>query len=104
MEIEIVPLQVHLQEKLDETIKDIVGSLRVAYIGKIVSRKDDPEYKLEVDDVTMCVFVDEGLQTTHRVTFWGSEENHPEIKTRALVVGALSELANLNDHGRRANT
>jgi hypothetical protein len=100
MLVEVVPLQTHLQERLDEAMHEIVGSLCIAYIGKTVSRKDDPSYRIVVDDVTMDVYVDKLLHTTQKITFW---ENDKKQSQRTIVVGELADLANINDHGRGEN-
>jgi hypothetical protein len=100
MLVEVVPLQTHLQERLDEAMHEIVGSLCVAYIGKTVSHKDDPSYRIVVDDVTMDVCVDKFLHTKQKITFW---ENDKEQPARSVVIGALADLVNIKDYGRGEN-
>jgi hypothetical protein len=101
MEIKIMPLHAHLQERLDEAMHEIVGSLTVAYTGKTVSHKDNPDYRISVDEVTMWVYVDKFLHTTQKITFWehDKEQQPAGLLTGSIMLESLGDLTNIIVHG-----
>ncbi len=95
-----MPLHAHLQERLDEAMREIVGSLTVAYTGKTVSHKDNPDYRISVDEVTMWVYVDKFLCATQKITFWEHDKEQPGgLLAGSIMVGALGDLTNIIVHG-----